>query len=494
MSRAIIIGAGIGGLATAVRLAVKGFRVQVFEQADKPGGKISELHDKGFRWDTGPSLFTLPELANELFELAGENPTDYLSYKQIDPICKYFYPDGTQFNAHANAALFAKELEEKVGEPANNTTTFLKKYNDLYKLASPVFLFNSFHKLKNFMKPEFKQTLFKLHKLDSFRTMDYRNKRWFKTKYAAQLFNRYATYNGSNPYETPATLNMIAHLEHNLGGYFPDKGMYQVALAVYELAVRLGVQFRFNSRVNKIVYSKNKITGVEIDNEIIPSDMVVSNVDAATFYHHLMPNVKKPKSIINKELSSSGIIFYWGVNKQFASLELHNILFSANYRAEFDAIFKEKTIYQDPTVYLFISSKLVKTDAPAGSENWFVMINTPANYGQKWDDLIAIARQRIIKTINAHLGIKIEEHIISEHVASPITIEQNTASWKGALYGNASNSMLSAFNRHANFSRKFKNLYFVGGSVHPGGGIPLCLCSAKIVDELIDEPLTKNNP
>jgi phytoene dehydrogenase-like protein len=164
---------------------------------------------------------------------------------------------------------------------------------------------------------------------------------------------------------------------------------------------------------------------------------------------------------------------------------VHNILFSDNYEAEFDAIFKEKNLYSEPTVYIYISSKQVPDDAPTGCENWFVMINTPADYGQDWDQLLAIARQRVISKINKQFQIQIENYIVSEHVATPITIEQKTGSWHGSLYGNASNGMLSAFNRHANFSRKFNNLYFVGGSVHPGGGIPLCLCSAKIVDDLI---------
>jgi phytoene desaturase len=319
------------------------------------------------------------------------------------------------------------------------------------------------------------------------RTMHGRNKQWFKTPYATQLFNRYATYNGSNPYETPATLNMIAHLEHNLGGYFPQGGMYQIAEAIYKLAIKLGVVFHFNAPVEKLLYESNKILGVLVNGKKYRADIVISNIDASAFYRKLMPNVKKPKSVQNKALSSSGIIFYWGIQKHMPQLDLHNILFSADYQAEFQAIFKEKNLPADPTVYIFISSKIEKADAPEDSENWFVMINTPANYGQNWDDLISIARQRIIQKINKQFNTQIEQYMVSEKVASPVTIEQQTGSYKGALYGNASNGILSAFKRHANFSGTFKNLYFVGGSVHPGGGIPLCLCSAKIVDELITE-------
>lgn len=487
MKKALIIGAGIGGLATAVRLAVKGYEVTVFEQSETPGGKIHEIRDGGFRWDTGPSLFTLPELVYDLFYLAGENPEDYLPYKRIDPVCQYFFPDGTFFKAYADSKKFASELEQKVGEPKHNTLQFLEKYGQLYDVAAPVFLFNSFHKIKNFNKPEFKRTLFQLHKLDSIKTMHARNHRWFKTKYATQLFDRYATYNGSNPYKSPATLNMIAHLEHNLGAFFPDKGMYQIAEAVYQLAIKKGVRFLFNSRVQQIETNKRKVSGIIANNSFFPADLLVSNVDATTFYNKLMPDLKKPRFVKNQALSSSGIIFYWGVDKIFPELSLHNILFSNNYEQEFKTIFDQRSIYEDPTVYIFISSKQVANDAPKGSENWFVMVNTPADEGQNWDELVNLTRHRIIQKINHQFNIQLEQAIIAEHIATPVIIEKQTSSWKGALYGNASNSKWSAFNRHPNFSRKFKNLFFVGGSVHPGGGIPLCLCSAKIVDDLIDD-------
>ncbi|MEI7504033.1 MAG: hypothetical protein WCJ61_12195, partial [Paludibacter sp.] len=184
---------------------------------------------------------------------------------------------------------------------------------------------------------------------------------------------------------------------------------------------------------------------------------------------------------------SSALIFYWGINRQFLELELHNILFSNDYKTEFDKIFKEQTLTNDPTVYLFISSKMVKNDAPEGSENWFVMINAPANNGQDWESLISEARKSIISKINKTFKIDIEQHIVCEQIGSPLTIEKNTLSQDGALYGSSSNSIFAAFLRHPNWLKNIKNLYFVGGSVHPGGGIPLCLASAKIIDQEIPQ-------
>jgi phytoene dehydrogenase-like protein len=203
-------------------------------------------------------------------------------------------------------------------------------------------------------------------------------------------------------------------------------------------------------------------------------------MDVYFTYNKLLPNVKYPKKTLSQERSSSAIIFYWGIKKEFPELDLHNIFFSNKYKDEFDAIFKAKTIYNDPTVYINISSKIAKKDAPENAENWFVMVNAPANEAQDWDNLINETRKNVISKINAVLKTNIEKLIETEEILDPRTIESKTLSYKGSLYGTSSNSKFAAFLRHPNFKKNIKGLYFVGGSVHPGGGIPLCLLSAKI--------------
>ncbi len=189
---------------------------------------------------------------------------------------------------------------------------------------------------------------------------------------------------------------------------------------------------------------------------------------------------------MQQERSSSALIFYWGIKKQFTQLDLHNIFFSEDYKAEFDHIWQQKTIYHNPTVYLNISSKLKPDDAPEGCENWFIMINVPANTGQDWDTLIADARKNIIQKLSGVLGEDIGSLIVTESILDPRSIESKTSSYQGSIYGTSSNSKFAAFLRHANRSSKIKNMYFCGGSVHPGGGIPLCLLSAKIVSEWVE--------
>jgi len=483
--QAAVIGAGIGGLASAIRLAAKGYRVSVFEQAPKAGGKINELRLEGFRFDTGPSLFTFPALVDELFTLCGENPLDYYGYRPVKTSCKYFWEDGTVVNAWQQPHDFAAEIEKVTGVEAEKVMAYLAESEKLYDLTGEAFLFHSLHKFSNFAKPVFQKTILNSLKLDPFRTLHKRNMQWFGHPKVVQLFDRYATYNGSSPYKTPATLRMIAHLEHNMGTFFPEKGMYEIVKTLTALAVRQGVEFHFNARVEKVNTYDGNVTGIRVNGEDMSFDLVVSDVDIVNFYRSLLPEIPLPKKQLSLERSSSAVIFYWGINRTFPDLQLHNILFSEDYPEEFNHLFNTKTLSPDPTVYLFISSKMVKGDAPDGSENWYVMINAPENIGQDWGSMLASVRRDIIEKIKRTLKVDIEPHIVCEVAADPRSIERDTGSFHGSLYGLSSNNMMAAFNRHPNFHKKIKNLYFAGGSVHPGGGIPLCLASAKIIDKEI---------
>jgi len=302
-----------------------------------------------------------------------------------------------------------------------------------------------------------------------------------------QLFDRYATYNGSDPFQTSGIMTLIQHLEGYYGTFIPKKGMVSITESLFDLAKKLGVQFEFDTRVEEIVLDHKKVKGVQTARAFHQAELVVSNMDVYPTYKKLLPHIKSPQKILEQERSSSAVIFYWGIKHSFDALELHNIFFSDDYQKEFKAIFEDKTVSDDPTIYVNITSKDVPSDAPEGCENWFVMINTPADHGQNWDTLIAKLRKQILSKLSKELGISIEPLIECEEVLSPPLIQEKTKSHLGALYGASSNNSMAAFLRHPNFSSGIKNLYFCGGSVHPGGGIPLCLLSAKIVDELIPE-------
>ncbi|MDN5283764.1 MAG: crtI [Mucilaginibacter sp.] len=483
--KALIIGAGIAGIATAIRLAVKGYQVEVFEANNYPGGKLSEFEQDGFRFDAGPSLFTMPQYVDELFTLAGKNPADFFRYQKLDVVCQYFYEDGTKLTAYVDADKFTQEITQQTGEPEAAVKKYLKNSSTIYSITNHVFLEKSLHRLSTYLNFETLRSILKFPQIDAFRNMHRANERFFKDTRMVQFYDRYATYNGSNPYAAPATLNVIPHLEQHYGAYFPEGGMYSIVTSLVKLAESLGVQFHYNSPVDEIVLEGRNAKAIKVKGEVISDDLIVSNMDVWFTYHRLLKQHSQlfPKKILSQERSSSALIFYWGIKKRFAQLDLHNIFFSADYKAEFDHIWQDKDIYHDPTIYLNISSKYKPDDAPEGCENWFTMINVPANTGQDWDSLIPTARQSILKKLSNLLGEDISQLITCESILDPRGIESGTSSYQGSLYGTSSNSRFAAFLRHANRSSKIKNLYFCGGSVHPGGGIPLCLLSAKIVSD-----------
>jgi phytoene desaturase len=473
-------------------MAAMGFEVDVFEQNEIAGGKLSEIVMADFRFDTGPSLFTLPDQINELYDVCGIPIKDNLNYGKLEVVCRYFYNKDLYIDSFSDPLRFANEVEEKTGEPAKHVLRFLKKSSIIYELTKDVFIFRSFHEWKTFFSRTFLKATANWWRLDPLSTMSRSTERAFHSYEVRKLFNRYATYNGSNPYTAPATLNVISHLEHNLGAYFPDKGMYQIVKSLTALAEKKNVRFHFNSRVEKVRLSNNRVKGIVIDGKELAYDLVISDVDVYSFYRNLLQDKKMLNRLSKHELSTSAIVFYWGINRSFPQLKLHNILFAEDYKAEFEHIWKIKDIYHDPTIYIFISSKHVDTDAPEGCENWFVMINTPAMTSLGEQEKIQQVRQHIVKKINRVFNTDIDKAIVCESNLNPKILEQKTLSFQGAIYGASSNNKFAAFNRHPNFRRKTRGLYFTGGSVHPGGGIPLCLASAKIVEDRVRKDLKIN--
>lgn len=485
IKRALIVGSGIAGIAASIRLALNGYQVEVFEANAYPGGKLSEIEIGGYRFDAGPSLFTLPDQVEELFLLAGQKPEDHFEYLKLDTTCHYFWEDGHRITAWADIDRFAEEVETKLGEPAGHIRKALSRSAFIYDHLAPLFMHRSLHEFGTWTNSQALKSYLKMGKLGIFSTMNKANERLFTYPKLVQLFNRYATYNGSDPYQTPATLNIIPHLEFNIGAFFPKKGMHDITLSLYKLAKSLGVVFHLNSPVEEILVEKGKAIGLITKGREYRADVIVNNMDMVNAYKTILRKQKQPKLLLSQPKSSSALIFYWGVKQNFRELDLHNILFSDDYRTEFEHIFKKGTIYPDPTVYINITSTYKEDDAPEGCMNWFTMINVPNNQGQNWDELIAEARGNIISKINRILKTDLGPLIEVEQILDPRTIESKTSSAQGALYGNSSNNKFAAFLRHANFSSDIKNLYFCGGSVHPGGGIPLSLLSAKIMAEMI---------
>lgn len=485
--KVIIAGAGIAGLATAARLAAKGFDVTVFEQNDYPGGKLGFWQKEGYSFDKGPSLFIQPEIHEELYTYCGKDPADYLPYQPLDVITHYFFNDGTRLNFYPDPERTAAETERVLGVPKEIVLRYLRDADMLYQDVGRIFLDEPIHQLKTWLSPRIPKALRRVKIAHLTQSMHEYNRKHLPHPRLVQLFDRYATYNGSNPYLAPAMLTMISHFEITEGTYYPKGGMVSIPRAVYRLGKDLGVHFHFNSKVDQIILENNAAKGVLVDGVRYDADYVVSNNDVYFTYKNLLGDEAAARAVQKQERSTSGYIFYWGIEKQFPQLNLHNILFSENYKEEFDTIFYKKDVYQDPTIYINITSKMEAEHAPEGCENWFVFVNAAAANKEDSERLAPQARAHILRKLERILGEPIEPLIAVEEWLTPGRIEDITGGYMGALYGTASNNRMAAFARHSNSSSKYKGLYFASGTVHPGGGIPLCLRSAKLVSELIEK-------
>lgn len=487
-----VVGAGLGGLATAIRLATAGYAVTVYEKQSGPGGKAFSETIGDYRFDTGPSLFTLKPVFEELFSDAGARLDDYLTTTPLERVCNYFWRDGTRLSSWTDRDRFAAEFSRAVGEPPENLHRYLDYSERIHTITHELFLEKSLHEWSTYGSGRFWSSLVQLHRIDALRTMDAANGSFFTSPKVRQFFDRYATYNGSDPYQTPATLNIIPHVEYGIGAWAIHGGIYALPRALERLGRERGVTFRYGTTVERILTRgsgrKRAVAGVRIDGSDVPADVVVSNADVTPTYRYLLDDTEAPlyKRYQRLEPSSSGLVFYWGVRRRFDELELHNIFFSDDYQREFREIFHDHRCPSDPTIYLNITSKRgAPEDAPPDGENWFILVNAPADRGQDWESERRRVRAAVLTRLSRELSVDLESLIEVESHMTPPEIAAKTDSHRGSLYGIASNTRLAAFLRHPNRSRRYRGLYFVGGSAHPGGGMPLVTLGGKIVADLV---------
>ena len=504
--RVAVIGGGLGALSGAIRLAQFGFSVQLFEMNPKIGGKVNEVMLDGYRFDTGASLLTMPFVIDELFEVAGFKRSDYLNFVPIDPICRYFFPDGSVMDASADAEKMKTAIAQLSPSDVEAYERFLKYAERIHELTAEIFMFTPIHEFRKLMRPRYLRTLFRLHQIDPFRTVHESVSRFFSDPRLVQLFDRYATYNGSDPFQAPATLNIIPYVEYGLGGYYIKGGIYRLVDALETVARERGVQIRTSAKVERVCHHRNRrVTGVQVNGETIDADYVLCGADAVVAHHELIltknttpismlkarvlgQGQRRQRERLNQlEPSLSGMVFLWGVKRKHPALAHHNIVFSGDYRTEFRQIFEHQQVPDDPTIYIAITSKTDTAHAPTDAENWFVLLNMPSLApGQVWEHEKNRMRRVVLNKLK-HLGFDIADRIAVERIYTPEDFSELYASNKGSIYGVSSNSKTTAFKRLPNRSRLLKGLYFAGGSVHPGGGIPLVMLSGKIAATLIAE-------
>jgi phytoene desaturase len=483
MSRDIvIIGAGLGGMAAAARLGHAGYRVKVIEKNAQTGGKMGTWQAEGFQWDTGPSVLTMPFILRHHFQDLQCDVDDYLEMMPVEPTCRYFFPDGHNMHTWSDPKTMTIEVARRENDHGRRFRKFWRYAKGIYDLSADAFLFktpggplpaNSFSHLHH------------LPKVMTLSSMASKVRRSFKSPYVRQIFNRFATYNGSSPYRTPATFNVIAYTEMAFGTWYVKGGMYRIAASMERLAREKGVEFLLNTEAEEIlVDKKRRVEGVRLKNgEILKTDAVVVNGDVIDAWSNLLkfPGKKSTeKKLTRRQLSSSAFIVMLGVNKTYPKLDHHNVFFSKDYRAEFNQIFKEKVPPSDPTIYISISSRTDPTQAPPGKDNMFVLVNTPpVQANMSWSSEKERYADFIIDELENRGVFELGKNIACRRIFSPLDFADKYYAHRGALYGHASHSLTSIFQRPKTRSSKVKGLYFAGGTVRPGGGIPLVLLSGK---------------
>lgn len=488
MNPIIIIGAGIGGLSTAIRLAAAGQKVLALEQDNMVGGKMGQLQRDGYRWDTGPSVITMRPVLEELFAAAGRRLEDYLTLLPLEPLTRYFYPDGTSLDATRDLSRMAAQIAALDERDVEGYLAYLAYAARLHRITGPAFIYHEPPSWRSFWRVSPLEAL----RIDAWRSMDRAIGSFVRSPHLRQLLGRFATYVGGSPFQAPATLNVIAHVELTGGVWYPQGGIYRIASALAQLAKELGVEIRTGCPVQRIQVEGNQVCGVMLaDGEVLAADTVVANVDVTTVYQKLLPpHIATPQRLARLtgvESSCSGFIMLLGVNDSHPQLAHHNIFFSGNYRREFDDLFRRGLPPHEPTIYVAITSKTDSAHASEGGENWFVLVNAPALDARfDWSSQAAAYRDHTLARL-ADFGFDIRGKIQTEQILTPPDLARLTGAWRGALYGASPNSPFTAFRRSPNQAPNVRGLYFVGGTTHPGGGVPLVMLSGKVVANIINQ-------
>ena len=487
-TRVVIIGSGLGGLAVALRLAANGHTVTVCEQGESFGGKMNRWIEQGFRFDTGPSLITMPWVFAELFAAAGSAIDDHLEIISIHPLSEYIYPDGTRFTYSASIRDWFATLRQIEPNGINAFLRFLKLGSQLYEISKETFL-----RRRPLDWPQVTDGKLLGHIPWRFGWGNYHNTvaAHFKSPYLRQLYDRYPTYVGSSPYKSPATLAVIPYIEYAFGGWYVKGGLYGIVQSLVELGKRAGITFQLKSRVITIEHKRNQVTGVRLaDDTRIEADVVVMNGDASSIKGMLGEHSSKSASdnyLPIQERSMSGFVMLLGVKRTMPELAHHAVYFSADYRREFSQLFDERRFPEDPTVYVNVPSRSDRSLTSGEGETLFIMANAAANDHDEWDEeQISAARRRVFARLRSSGFPEIEADVIVEDIWTPKKIGARYLMPGGAIYGTHSHGWRHAFLRPGNKDRKYRGLYYVGGSTHPGGGTPTVLLSAQITSELIE--------
>jgi len=494
MASIAIIGAGIGGMSAAARLAKAGHEVTIYENSDRSGGKCRTEWFGDYAFDTGPSLLTLPAVYRDLFLKTGKRIEHVLNIKPVDPAFNYHFSDGSSvlFPNLSNPNTY-NEIEKSYGLAAGNQwKELIKRAERMWEVSREPFIESELNSIFSLLKR--KNLLHDIKEIAPFTSLRKLSEKLKLDPHLQMIVDRYATYTGSDPRSAPAVLLTIAFVESTFGAWHIEGGVGQLSTALEQRCSDLGVKFKFNTLVSKILVNNNHATGITTsDGKEFKADLVVANSDAEYIYNKLLANnvnaarsERRKLKFATKSLSGFSLLLGLDNSKGKAvPIDHHNVYFPNNYDAEFDDVFTKQIPVQDPTIYICAPKDPHMTKGE-NKEAWFVLVNAPRHQvdgGWDWRQGGAEYAQKIIQKLD-DLGLNVSTRLDFMKYRTPADLENYAMAPGGSIYGSSSNSAASAFLRTKNRS-KIKGLFCVGGSSHPGGGLPLVGISAEIVANAI---------
>ena len=486
---ALVIGAGIGGIATAARLAKNGYDVTVVEKNDTPGGRCNQIVRDGHRFDIGPTLFLMPEIWEETFAALGERMSDHLELKRIDPTYKVHFDDGLQLSLTSNIGEMQTQLEKVEKTAFTGFLNYIAEGSKHYKMSLEKFVGRNFYNIFQYFSLKNLPLLFQLKALEK----HYDNvSKYFQDERLKAAFTFQNMYLGLSPYDAPATYSLLQYTELAEGVWYPMGGMYAGIQALTRIAEKLGVNFIYNAPVKRLKIQGSKVEGVELeDGRELKADIFVGNADLPYIYKELLPESAEAKKLEDKLYTCSTIMFYWGVDKPYPQIAHHNVFLGGDYKASFDQIFNEHTLPAVPSFYVHAPARTDPAAAPEGQDTLYVLVpvgHLDARTEQDWEALVQRARKTVLTRLAGEMGATdLAEHIKFEIVYQPKVWQERFNLEKGAAFGLSHNFWQVGYLRPQNRHKQYKNLYFAGASTHPGTGLPIVLLSARLTTERILE-------
>lgn len=481
-----VIGSGLGGLSAAISLAQEGYAVSVYEKNGQIGGKLNQLSAQGYRFDLGPSILTLPHFFARLFERSGRRMADYFSIKPIRPHWRNFFEDGVTVDLYPEPDRMAEEAQ-KVGEAPEAVARFLRYASGLYDLIDEGYFQEGLDTARDFRRH---YGLLKFLKFDLLHSMHGGVARHVKTPYFRDIFDYFIKYVGSSAYDAPAFMNCLPAIQFRYDLWYVDGGMYNIAVGLGRLMDELGIPVHLNSEVTEIRTRSNRVTELVLNGaRTADADIVVSNMEVIPAYRELLHEEQGfLDSLRRYEPACSGLVIDLGLDIAYPQLAHHNFFFSGDQRNHFRTVFREKRLPQDPTIYLVAASKSDPTVAPSGCDCLKILPHIPCLNTEQpvSSEEYRALRDRVLAKLERMGLTDLRKHIVFEHMLTPVDIQDMYRSNRGSIYGVVCDRFKNLGFKLPKQSPRYPNLFFVGGSVNPGGGMPMVvLCGQNACRSIV---------